>query len=70
VVNRVRETSPAARPMANCFEPVIGAVLLALEAVNVTVDDATLANIRQSMPPSTLFATAKDAAESPHHLPG
>lgn len=60
VVTRVRQASPGARPLTNCFEPVMGAVLLALEAVDITVDDTILENIRRTTPPPALFATAKE----------
>lgn len=65
VVNRVHQVSPHARPLTNCFEPVIGAVLLALEAVNITVDDTILENIRRTTPPHALFATAKVSGDFP-----
>jgi N-acetylglucosamine kinase-like BadF-type ATPase len=61
VVQRVHRDAPGAQPVESRFEPAVGAVLLALEAAGVTVDETVLSNVRQSMPPPTLFATAKDA---------
>ena len=61
MVQRVHRDAPGAQPIESRFEPAIGAVLLALEAAGVTVDETVLSNVRQSMPPPTLFATAKDA---------
>ena len=60
VINRVRQASPGARPIESRFEPVIGALLLALEAVDVVVDDALLANVQRSTPPAALFATVRE----------
>lgn len=57
LITRVHTTSPAARPIRSRFEPAIGAVLLALEAANVTVNEAVIQQITATMPPPALFAT-------------
>jgi N-acetylglucosamine kinase-like BadF-type ATPase len=57
IVARVQTTSPGAQPLKSPFEPAIGALLLALEAAHSAVDEWTLAQIRQTMPPDSLFAT-------------
>lgn len=62
VVQRVHLDAPAAQPVESRFEPAIGAVLLALEAAGVTVDETILSNVRQSIPPAALFATTRDAS--------
>ncbi len=69
IVNRVRLASPEAQPVESSFEPVIGAVLLALDTIAIAVDDTVLHNVRQSSPPAAFFATAKDQAVAENHLP-
>lgn len=58
IVERVQITSPDARPIRGRFEPVIGALFTALETGGVTIDDALLARLVPTIPPSELFATA------------
>lgn len=57
LVERVRAAVPGVRPVISRFEPVAGAVLLALEAAGVTVDEALLDRLAASLPPAALFAT-------------
>jgi N-acetylglucosamine kinase-like BadF-type ATPase len=46
----VHRTAPAATLVRPTFEPVVGASLLSLESVGVTVDDATYSTLRATMP--------------------
>ena len=57
LVERVRAEVPDVRPVMSRFEPVVGAVLLALEAAGVTVDEALLGRLEASLPPPALFTT-------------
>ena len=50
VTRMVRETAPQAAIVLPEFEPVVGAVLLALETLGVEVGDAVYANLRASLP--------------------
>lgn len=59
IIRRVQTTSPQARPTRYRFEPIIGVLFTALEAANVTIDDALLANMIPTMPASDLFATGQ-----------
>jgi N-acetylglucosamine kinase-like BadF-type ATPase len=45
---------PGGRPLASAFEPVVGSLLLAADAVGATLDEERL---RATFPPTTLFAT-------------
>jgi N-acetylglucosamine kinase-like BadF-type ATPase len=57
IIERVQITSPDVRPTRGRFEPVIGALFTALEMADVTIDDALLARLVATIPPSELFAT-------------
>jgi N-acetylglucosamine kinase-like BadF-type ATPase len=57
LVERVRAAAPGVRPVMSLFEPVVGAVLLALEAAGVTVDEPLLERLAATLPPAALFAT-------------
>ena len=57
IVARVRTTSPDVRPVESRFEPAVGALFLALEAAGVSIDEALLARLIPTLPPSALFAT-------------
>lgn len=57
IVDRVHETYPRARPLVSRDEPVIGAVLLALEAAGMAPDDAILARLRGTVGASTVDPT-------------
>jgi hypothetical protein len=39
------------------FEPVVGAVLLALEAAGAAPDEAVVERLAATLPPAALFAT-------------
>jgi len=56
-VERVQAAVPGVRPVLSPFEPVVGALLLALEAGGVRPDAALLARLTSSLPPAALFAT-------------
>jgi hypothetical protein len=57
LIARVHTTSPEAQPCRSRFEPAIGALLLALEASGVGVNEAVLAAITRTMPPMSFFDT-------------
>jgi N-acetylglucosamine kinase-like BadF-type ATPase len=57
LIARVHISSPDAKPVYSRFEPVVGALFIALEAAGVSVDDALLARLTESLPDSSLFAT-------------
>jgi N-acetylglucosamine kinase-like BadF-type ATPase len=50
LVARVRRTSPGVTVIRSAFEPVVGALLLALEQHGALVDDEVLIRIRATMP--------------------
>lgn len=50
LVAKVRTTSPGITVIRSAFEPVVGALLLALEQHGVGVDDTMLARIRSTIP--------------------
>jgi N-acetylglucosamine kinase-like BadF-type ATPase len=57
IIEHVRTSSPAVRPMRYSYEPIIGVLFAALEAAGVTIDATVLSNVLTTMPPATLFAT-------------
>jgi hypothetical protein len=48
---------PGVQPVNSRFEPVAGAVLLALEAAGVTIDPPLLDRLASSLPSAALFET-------------
>ena len=57
IIQAVRASSPAARPMRCRFEPVVGVVFAALEAAEVTVDESLVARLIPTLPAATFFRT-------------
>lgn len=57
IVKRVRTSSPEVRPVTTRFEPAVGALLLALEAADVTIDEPLLSRLVSSLPLPSLFET-------------
>jgi N-acetylglucosamine kinase-like BadF-type ATPase len=57
IVARVRTTSPEVTVVNSRFEPVVGALFLALEAAGVAIDEPLLARLVPTLPPSSLFET-------------
>lgn len=57
IVARVRVVVPAVQPLNSRFEPVVGALFLALEAIGVHVDDHLQEQLAPTLPPAALFAT-------------
>jgi hypothetical protein len=57
LIARVQQAAPAATPIYSPFEPVVGALFLALEAAGATIDDALRARLAATLPESTVFAT-------------
>ena len=62
LVARVRTTSPGITVIRSAFEPVVGAVLLALEQQGVGIDDDVLMRIRSTIPltDGRAIATVRD----------
>jgi hypothetical protein len=61
VITVVRQASPFVRPVFSQFEPVVGALFLALEAAGRIVDPATLGRVAASLPPRSFYATLDPA---------
>ena len=57
MIARIRTTSPDVRPIKSPFEPVIGAVFLALDTLGVSVDNLLIERLLPTIPPDSLFAT-------------
>jgi N-acetylglucosamine kinase-like BadF-type ATPase len=57
LVEQVRAVAPDVRPVMSRFEPVVGAVLLALEAAGAAPDEAVVERLAATLPPAALFAT-------------
>jgi N-acetylglucosamine kinase-like BadF-type ATPase len=57
LIERVQATAPLARPAPSRFEPAVGALLFALEAGGVNVDEALLERVGGSLPGAELFET-------------
>lgn len=57
LVARVREAAPGARPVDSPYEPVVGALLLALETASVRIDAGLLARLAPTLPPPSLYLT-------------
>jgi N-acetylglucosamine kinase-like BadF-type ATPase len=57
LVERVRTTSPEVNPIYSRFEPVVGALFLALEAAGQVIDEALLSRLVPTLPPISLFET-------------
>jgi len=53
----VGTTSPHVQVIDSRFEPAVGALLLALEAADIRVDEALLARLSSTLPPAAFFAT-------------
>jgi len=57
LVARVRASSPGVRAVNSRFEPAVGALLLALEAVGARSDESLLDHLAATLPPSQLYMT-------------
>ena len=57
LIERVRTKSPEVRPIYSRFEPVVGALVLALEAAGQVIDEALLSRLVPTLPPMSLFET-------------
>jgi N-acetylglucosamine kinase-like BadF-type ATPase len=55
IVEQVRTSSPEARPTMSRYEPVVGALFLALEAVGVTIDHHLLQRVEATLPSAALL---------------
>ena len=57
LTERVRAAAPNVQVVDNRFEPVVGALFLALEQAGVVIDAPLLARLTQTLPPAAFFAT-------------
>jgi N-acetylglucosamine kinase-like BadF-type ATPase len=57
LIARVHISSPDVTLAYSRFEPVVGALFIALEAAGVSLDDALLSRLTATLPDSSLFAT-------------
>jgi N-acetylglucosamine kinase-like BadF-type ATPase len=57
MIAQVRRTSPTIQPVFSRFEPVIGALLLAMEDAGQPVDAGQISRIEETMPPAAIFLT-------------
>ena len=57
LISRVRSLAPDAQPLLSRFEPAVGALLLALEAAGIVVDESLRARLTATLPPAAFFAT-------------
>lgn len=57
IVARVRETSPAVRPVNSRFEPAVGALFLALESAGVVIDEPLIKRAVPTVPTAAFFMT-------------
>jgi N-acetylglucosamine kinase-like BadF-type ATPase len=57
LVERVREASPHVHAIQSRFEPVAGAILLALDLLNIDTNAALLERLEMSLPGSSFFET-------------
>jgi len=57
LVDRVRQAAPGVRPTQSRFEPVAGAVLLALDLARIDPDAALLDRLERTLPGTSFFAT-------------
>jgi N-acetylglucosamine kinase-like BadF-type ATPase len=67
VTQAVHQVAPRARVVRARFEPAVGAVLLAYDALGVAAGDAVHANLVQSVPGAELFSTADGRGVWPIH---
>ena len=57
LIGRVQDVIPDVRPISSRFEPVAGAVLLALDMACIETDAALLKRLETSLPEASFFAT-------------
>jgi N-acetylglucosamine kinase-like BadF-type ATPase len=57
IVEHLQPVYPNVMPVRSRYEPAVGALLLALEAAGITIDDKVIANLESSFPPAELFST-------------
>ena len=57
LIAQVRVASPGARPIFSRFEPVTGALFMALEAAGVQIDQTVTDRLSTTLPPAAFFAT-------------
>jgi N-acetylglucosamine kinase-like BadF-type ATPase len=60
ILERVRADCPAAYTVRSRFEPVVGAVLMALEAAGIRPDEPLRQRLAATLPPSSLFRTYEE----------
>jgi N-acetylglucosamine kinase-like BadF-type ATPase len=67
IIQRVQETAPDVQPIRSPYEPIIGALLSALDLAGVPIDKAIHAQVKATHPPDILFETRLNGLR--HHAP-
>jgi N-acetylglucosamine kinase-like BadF-type ATPase len=57
LIDHVRASAPSIRPINSPYEPVVGALFLALESMGAAINEPLLDRLRPTLPPSTLYET-------------
>jgi N-acetylglucosamine kinase-like BadF-type ATPase len=57
MLERVRQVAPDIRPIQSSYEPVVGAVLLAVESLGGIIHPTLLDRLNATLPPHTFFLT-------------
>jgi N-acetylglucosamine kinase-like BadF-type ATPase len=65
IVQEIHQVAPYAKAVRTRFEPVVGSVLLAYDAMNITVTDAIYAKLAETAPGPQFFDTASNAQPAP-----
>jgi N-acetylglucosamine kinase-like BadF-type ATPase len=67
ITQEVRQVAPKAHIVRARFEPAVGAVLLAYDALGIQVTDAIYARLEETAPEASLFDTSKNSRPAPLH---
>jgi hypothetical protein len=70
VTQAVHRVAPRVRIVHPRFEPALGGVLLAYDALNLAVTDEMYENLARTVPEAAFFDTAGDNARAPGMRPG
>ncbi|HET9224166.1 MAG TPA: BadF/BadG/BcrA/BcrD ATPase family protein [Roseiflexaceae bacterium] len=57
LIARIRSVAPDVQPSISRFEPAVGALLLALEAAHIAIDEPLRAHLAATLPPAAFFVT-------------
>jgi N-acetylglucosamine kinase-like BadF-type ATPase len=65
IVQEVHQVAPYAKAVRARFEPAVGSVLLALDALDIDVNDMVYSKLAQTTPEPAFFDTAKGSRPTP-----